>query len=129
MLGISQEILNKMAELDVPHREWTLSLMKLKGQKAYKAEEKLVKWLMSQEPDYRAVRIVKETLLPFLEQEAFSMYPYQGMMENLSPIETAEEAVLVGSLEMNNMVTEESQDRARALLRKLEIGDLVPGNL
>ena len=130
MLGISQEIWNKVAQMPTKH-SWAKELLLLPEEKIDEAEDKMAQWLEKwsnpkDEESEMALRIVREVYPLYLEREAIKAFLKQNpsYSEILMNPQTTAEAVMLGAREA--MVTDKvSQAQAELQLQFLE-GEQMP---
>ena len=117
MLGISQEIWNKVAQMPTEH-SWVKELLLLPEEKLDEAEDKVAMWLEKRETGEDSMRIVREVYPLYLEREAIKAFLKQNpsYSETLMNPQTVEEAVMLGAREA---MVSDAEDKNLAELQLL----------
>lgn len=136
MFGINQEILNKLAAMQVPH-SWLVEILKLKEPQATEAEENLCRWIRDEvrkaypeiTEQYNPVeRAIRTALLPLLENQAIAELWVENnpLAEILPRVWNVGEAQELANADVNYTMTKREREMAGNLLEKMQDETLKP---
>ena len=132
MLGVSKEVLNKLAQQKVSH-SWLAEIMAIEDQqKQDEAEWRLAKWIQEKAkemyPQAEFVeRIVRNALPMLMERPAIVtlLKKEEDLYQALPMVEDAQEAAAIAAMDVMYVENQEVQQAAE-MLQKIQEGELTP---